>query len=75
MTMASYFERYKEKWVTVQTSEGSLAYINGVLKEVGDDYLVLKITENEEPLLLTYRHIVSFKPMKMKENGKPKLFG
>ncbi len=74
MTMADYFASFKEKWVTVQGTSGTFIF-QGVLKEVGDDYIVIQESENDNPKLISNRNIMSFKPMRMKENGKPRMFG
>ena len=75
MKMIDYFEAYREKWVSIALVSGQGAYYQGVVKEIGEDYIVIQQTENEMPVLINIRNITAFKPMRMKENGKPKLFG
>lgn len=75
MKMTDYFESCKGKWVMVGVDTGSGMYYQGVLEEVGEDYIVIKESENENPKLMSNRHIVFFKVMRMKENGKPRMFG
>lgn len=75
MKMTDYMSRFINKWVSIQVDSGSYGLFQGVLTDVGEDFVEIKETENENPKMIPFRCIVAFKPMKMKENGKPKLFG
>ena len=75
MHMSDYISQYLNKWVSILTDSGAVGIYQGVLLECGEDYLVIKETENELPRIITYRHLVSLKPMRVKENGKPRVFG
>jgi hypothetical protein len=62
--MSEYFESGKGKWVMLSVDSGTGTYYQGILEEIGEDYIVISI-----------RHIVSYKLMRIKENGKPRMFG
>ena len=73
MNMTSYLASYREKWVSLYAGTG--AYVQGVIKDVGDDYIVVQESENQNPLIFNIRNVVYVKALRTKENGKPKVFG
>lgn len=75
MKMCDYFEAFRNKWVSIHMDTGTGLYYQGVVKDVGEDYLLILTTERENPTLIPFRHIVAFKEMHVNANGKPKLFG
>jgi len=75
MNMSEYFESGKGKWVMLSVDSGTGTYYQGILEEIGEDYIVIRENENENPRLISIRHIVSYKLMRIKENGKPRMFG
>ena len=76
MKMCDYFETLRGKWVMISVVSGQGAYYQGVLQEVGEDDLVIKDeTTAENPYMIPTRSITSCKEMRLKDNGKPRLFG
>ena len=64
MKMCDYFESYRGKWVTVQSGQS-----------FGEDFIVIQVTEKENPYLIPNRNISYFKELHTNANGKPKIFG
>ncbi|SMC78902.1 hypothetical protein SAMN06296952_2768 [Oscillospiraceae bacterium] len=75
MHLCDYLMTLKDKWIQVQVDSGSMVIYQGVLQEIGDDYIIIKDNTAENPQLLTLRHIIGIKEMRVKENGKPRIFG
>ena len=75
MKMSDYLEAFRGKWIMVQLLTGTGCYLNGVLKDIGEDYIVILTTEKEKPTMINIRNLVSVKEMHINEKGKPKLFG
>ena len=73
MKMCDYFESFRGKWVTVQS--GQSFAMNGILKDIGEDFIVIQVTEKENPYLIPNRNISYFKELHTNANGKPKIFG
>jgi len=75
MKMTDYLEPLRGKWIMVQLLTGTGCYLNGVLKDIGDDYIAILTTEKEYPTMINLRNIVSVKEMHVNDKGKPKIFG
>ena len=75
MTIADYFQTLRNKWTIVSLRTGTGSSISGVITDVGEDYLLLLVTEKEKPHMIPFSAIAYAKEMNINANGKPKLFG
>ena len=73
MKMCDVLEGYRGKWVNIALTSGQGAYLQGIIKDAGEDYVIVEC-EGHDPMVVNLRNITYIYTLKIKENGKPKMF-
>jgi len=74
MKMIDVLEGYRGKWVSLALTSGQGAFLQGVVKDVGEDYVILTECNDHEPVVFNLRNITYVYALKVKDNGKPRMF-
>lgn len=73
MKMADQFEALKGKWVNVVLDSGSFTMIQGIIRDVGDDYIGVLEREDANTKYINNSKIVTLIECKLNDKGKPKI--
>ncbi|MBQ1894418.1 MAG: hypothetical protein II167_01865 [Clostridiales bacterium] len=73
MKMADQFEALKGKWVNVVLDSGSFTMIQGIIRDVGDDYIGVLEREDANIKYINNSKIVTLIECKLNDKGKPKI--
>ncbi len=73
MKMADQFEALKGKWVNVVLDSGSFTMIQGIIRDVGDDYIGVLEKEDANIKYINNSKIVTLIECKLNDKGKPKI--